>query len=108
MKIDGKKTGIGSDIFVARTGETPGVNKAQAPEAPAPPAPKSADAVEISAKARDLARVKKMLESVPELRGELVIRLKTDIANGDYNVDASKVAEKMIERALRDVLSSKG
>lgn len=105
MKIEGKKTATGTETYAGKTGDSPRVNKAGGGGGWTVPA---GDAVEISSRAREFNMIKKMLESVPEARVELVVRLKTDIANGDYNLDASKVAEKMIERALRDVLSSKG
>ena len=117
MKIEGKKTAIGTDTYLGKTGDSPRVNKAGGGEGGGGGGgvggrggwtAQAGDAVEISSRAREFNMIKKMLESVPEARVELVVRLKTDIANGDYNMDASKIAEKMIKRTLRDVLSSKG
>lgn len=101
MKIRGKKPGVEANKYVSKQrGTTPasksvGVHKAS-----------EADNVNISPKAKELNRIKSMVQSVPEVRGKRVIRLKTDIANGDYNIDAEKVAEKMIERALKDTINS--
>ncbi len=102
MKIGGKK-GVTTD-FVKKAGEAGQANKPQAPgKTPAP----GSDNVDISPKARELNRAKGLLEAVPDVRVDAVGRIKTDIERGDYNVDAGKVAEKMIERALRDALESK-
>lgn len=104
MKIGGgKKTGgVGTDTYVKGTGD-----KSQAKKSESGGKASSGDSVDISLKGRDLNRAKAMLDSVPDVRGEMVVKLKTDIALGNYNVDAGKVAEKMIERAIRDSIYSK-
>lgn len=102
MKINGKKPGVGTDNFVKKAGDKDQVSKAGAGGSSS-----AADSVDLSQKARDLSRVKKMLESVPDVRGDMVVKLKTDIEHGAYSVDAGKVAEKMIAKALRDSIYSK-
>ncbi len=64
------------------------------------------DKKDISAKAKDLNAIAGLLDAVPEIRSELVIRLKEEIEKGNYDVDAEKVAEGMIERALHNLLTS--
>ena len=103
MKIGGKKPGVGTDNYVKKAGDPSGVKKTGADAKHAA----SADDVEFSSRAMELHRAKAMLESIPDVRGEMVVRLKTDIERGDYSVDAGKVAEKMIERALRNALYAK-
>jgi hypothetical protein len=49
-------------------------------------------------------KARTLVERAPDARAELVIGIKADIARGGYRVDAWKVAEKMIERAIRNVL----
>ncbi len=66
----------------------------------------AADSVDISGKAQDLNKVKRLLDAVPEVRGEMVVKIKTDLERGRYYVNVGKVAEKMIERALTDALRS--
>ncbi len=66
----------------------------------------AADSVDISGKAKELNKVKRLLEAVPEVRGEMVVKIKTDLERGRYYVNVGKVAEKMIERALSDALRS--
>lgn len=101
MKINGKKPSVGTSSGVQQAGG--GVNGKKG----APGKPSEGDRIDISSKARELNRVKKMLESVPEVRSDMVVRLKTDVERGNYHVDAGKVAEKMIERALKNALYSK-
>ncbi len=104
MKIGGKKPGsVGTDNFVKKTGDNGGnVNKSGAT-----PGKGGADSVDISSKGRELNRAKSLLDSVPDVRVEKVAKLKGDVDLGIYEVDAGKVAEKMIERAVRDALQSK-
>ncbi|MBI5344096.1 MAG: flagellar biosynthesis anti-sigma factor FlgM [Deltaproteobacteria bacterium] len=101
MKIDGKKPGVGTENYVKKVGEAAAGKKSESAKAPA------GDKVDISTTGRELNRVKNLLGSVPEIRGEMVVRLKADIESGDYQVDAGKVAEKMIERALLNSLTMK-
>ena len=103
MKIGGKKTGVGTDNYVKKAGEHTGAGKTGGAGKPA----SHGDNVEISPRAQELRRAKGLLDTVPDVRGEMVVRLKTDIERGDYSVDAGKVAEKMIERALRNALYAK-
>lgn len=103
MKIGGKK-GVTPENFVKKAGDAGQANK---PQAPGKTTTQGNDNVDISTKARQLNTAKGLLESVPDLRVDMVGRIKTDIERGDYNVDAGKVAEKMIERALRGALESK-
>lgn len=103
MKIGGKKPGVGTDNYVKKAGGPEGAKKSGTAGRPS----SSGDNVEFSSRALELTRATGFLDTVPDVRGEMVVRLKTDIERGDYSVDAGKVAEKMIERALRNALYSK-
>lgn len=104
MKIGGKKPGgIATDTFVKKTGDSGKAGKSGTLGG----GTSSADNVDISSRAREMNRAKGLLDSVPDMRTEKVVRLKTDIERGAYHVDAGKVAEKMIERAVRDALHKK-
>lgn len=105
MKIKGKKPrGIGSGSTVTKQAGGARAKKADADKVDRVPA---SDSVDISSKAQELNKVKKLLDAVPEIRGEMVVRLKTDIERGNYYIDVGKVAAKMIERAVTDALSFK-
>ncbi|MBW7956358.1 MAG: flagellar biosynthesis anti-sigma factor FlgM [Deltaproteobacteria bacterium] len=103
MKIGGKKPGgVGTDNYVKKAGESGNVKKGGNSGGAA-----SGDSVDISPKAREFQRAKSLLDSVPDMRVEKVVKLKNEVDQGSYEVDAGKVAEKMIERAVRDALQAK-
>lgn len=103
MKIGGKKPEVGSSHAVKGEAGKDQVKKQDTGAGRL----STGDNVDISPRARELGRAKQMLDSVPEVRGEMVVKFKTDIDSGGYNVDAGKVAEKMIERAIRNSLYTK-
>ena len=104
MKISGKKPGgIGANNAINRAGDSTNVKKNDGLEG----GPSSSDNVDISSRARQMNRAKSLLDSVPDVRTEKVGKLKSDIERGNYHVDAGKVAERMIERAVRDALHKK-
>jgi negative regulator of flagellin synthesis FlgM len=61
--------------------------------------------VDLSAKAQEIQRVKRILDEVPEIREEKVQALKSQIANGTYPVDPDRIAEKMVGEALIDIIA---
>jgi len=61
--------------------------------------------VDLSAKAKEIQRVKKLLDEIPAVREEKVQALKSQIANGSYQVDPDKIAEKMVGEALIDIIA---
>ena len=104
MKIGGKKE-VGTDTCIKKANQNEQLKK---PGADATPGARTGgDCVALSPRAMEMNKAKTLLDNVPEVRGEMVVRLKTDIDNGDYSVDAGKVAEKMLERAIRDSLHAK-
>lgn len=105
MKIDGNRPGIGSNHTVGSAGskDKDAVKKGEAGAGQTT----GGCSVDISSRAREFGKIKGLLDSVPDVRGDMVVRLKTDIDSGSYAVDAGKVAEKMIERAIRSSLYAK-
>lgn len=99
MKISGKKPGVEANRSVTQTrADTKAEGSGRADKA------RAGDTVFISPRARELYSIKSMVDGAPDVRSEMVIRLKTAIENGDYVVDGEKIAEKMIERALKDII----
>lgn len=103
MKIGGNRPGIGTNQSLNSTGNKETAKKGEAGAGQST----SGCSVDISSRAREFGKIKGMLDAVPDVRGEMVVRLKTDIDSGGYAVDAGKVAEKMIERAIRSSLYAK-
>ena len=60
----------------------------------------SAEKVTISTRAKDAATAKSIAKDAPDVNEEKVARLKAQIQNGSYNVDADKVASKLVEDHL--------
>ena len=54
----------------------------------------------ISARARDLSKAKSAAAGAPDVREEKIAELKRRIAEGRYKVDATAVADKMVDEHL--------
>jgi len=102
MKIGDKKTKVGTETFVKKAGAKTAPRKSAGAGKGA-----ASDNVDLSSMAVEMRRVKAMVDSVPDIRADLVGRIKSDIEGGVYKFDTEKVAEKLIERALRNALFSK-
>lgn len=60
------------------------------------------DQVNVSDKARQAAALKSKLKEAPEVRMDLVERIKAQIEAGKYNVDPMQVAEKLLKSKVLD------
>jgi len=60
------------------------------------------ESVKLSPKARDIQKVREIMEATPEIREEKVGQFKREIEAGTYSVQGDKVAEKMIRESLID------
>lgn len=58
--------------------------------------------VKLSPEARDLQKIREVIEATPEIREEKVGQFKKEIEAGTYSVNGDKVAEKMIRESLID------
>lgn len=59
-----------------------------------------ADTVELSDSAKKVQEATRQLETIPDVREDKVARLKEEIDNGTYEVDADKLASKMLKDSL--------
>ena len=55
------------------------------------------DRVEISPRSREMARLKREVEAMPEVRLERVALARQNLQQGEYRVEASVLAQKMLE-----------
>ena len=62
------------------------------------------DRVELSPRSKEMAKAAEALARTPEVRRQKVEELKAAVANGTYQVDEDKVAEKMILNMLEDIV----
>lgn len=60
------------------------------------------DHVELSAKAQEIAQLQKKAAQLPEVREELVQRIKEEIASDTYHVLAEKLAEKLLAEIAKE------
>jgi negative regulator of flagellin synthesis FlgM len=56
--------------------------------------------VEISPRAREIQRLKEILEQMPEVREKKVEELRALIQQGRYEVDLEKLSDRILERLL--------
>jgi flagellar biosynthesis anti-sigma factor FlgM len=61
--------------------------------------------VELSATSLELSRAGELMEGDPAGRSEKVQEIKSLLANGQYEVDARQVADKVLREALSDFFS---
>jgi flagellar biosynthesis anti-sigma factor FlgM len=60
----------------------------------------SGDRVALSPEAKVMQKAIKVLEALPDVREEKVAQIKERIAEGSYQVDGKKIAEKMIKESV--------
>lgn len=63
-----------------------------------------ADTVSFSSRSRDIARVAEQVKETPEIRQDLVARMKTVVEAGNYRVDSQDLATKMMKEMLMESL----
>ena len=61
--------------------------------------------VELSTKAQEYQRIRQILDQVPDVREGKVQELKTRIESGNYQIDAGKLATKMLGESLIDTIA---
>lgn len=57
---------------------------------------RSKDSMSISAKARQINNIDKILADIPDVRADKVESLKKAISNGTYEIDSKKIAAKIL------------
>jgi negative regulator of flagellin synthesis FlgM len=82
-----------------------GDSLSQSVDKQAGPAPAAAEKVNISSVAKDIQKAKTVINNLPEVRDAKVQELKTQIEQGSYQVNSSKIAEKMIGENLIDLFA---
>lgn len=79
-----------------------GVAAAKAEQAGAP----VTDRVVLSASSQDVQKAQEILQQTPAVRSERIQSLKEQIERGEYQVDARKIADKMLFSLLTDNIVS--
>jgi len=60
--------------------------------------------VNISKETQEAQRIKEIISSEPDIREDKVSELKERIESGRYTIDYDRVAEKLIQESLKDLL----
>ncbi len=64
----------------------------------------ASDRVELSGRSREMAKAAETLSATPDIRQQRVAEIRRRIDNQEYQVDAEKVAGKMIMDFLREIV----
>ena len=64
----------------------------------------SSDQVVLSSNSKLAGKASQIVEGTPDIRVEKVKRLKEQIESGTYHVDSTKVADKMVEEHLKELI----
>jgi len=64
------------------------------------PADSEGDTVALSDQAKQIQEVRKLLESMPEIREDVVAQIRHQIETGTYRIDAGKIAAAMLIEAI--------
>ena len=56
--------------------------------------------ISLSIEAKDIQRIKQILDQAPDIREEKVLELKNMIDRGTYRVNPAKIAEKIVGESL--------
>jgi len=59
--------------------------------------PASNDSIQLSVRAQEIQRLREAIEDSPEIRQELVDRVREEIASGQYRIDGTKIAASLLE-----------
>lgn len=61
--------------------------------------------VDLSSKAKDIQKIKQILEQTPEVREEKVQELKRQIESGNYAINPGRIADRMLGESLIDIVA---
>lgn len=103
MKIDDHISRTKASPYAGETQAPAGESKTPAKNGEAAPAG-TADTVQLSDRAREVARAQELAGAAPAVRAEKVEQVKARVEAGTYEVKAEEVAEKVILDALEEVV----
>lgn len=98
MKIEGQRPGIetaATDATQRTTGDKSQVNRAGTRPAA------TGDRVEVSADAKLLSEAMKTAAATPDIRTDVVERMKQKLAAGEVGNDAGRLADSMLDGILK-------
>ena len=96
MEINGNQ-GIGIDAYANQVQDK---NKVGTPDNQPEKTGVKADTVVISDAAKRVQEARRQLDDIPDVREDKVSELRSQIQNGTYEINADKIADKMIKESL--------
>ena len=96
MEINGNH-GIGIDAYINQVHDN---SKVGTPDNKPETTAKKADSVVISDAAKRVQEARNQLNDIPDVREEKVAQLRNQIQNGTYEINAEKIAGKLIKESL--------
>jgi len=84
--------------------ETESSAKAKAAKAKKEGAQAAGDKVELSSLAKDVSKARTQVDKTPDIRASKVEALKEKVSSGEYKVDPDKVAQKMVDEHLSELI----
>lgn len=99
MKINSERSLIDLEAYIKNAQSDHGLNSTRGREQGKTI---QTERVKLSPEARDLQKIREVIEATPEIREEKVGQFKKEIEAGTYSVNGDKVAEKMIRESLID------
>ncbi len=96
MEINGNQ-GIGIDAYANQVQDK---NKVGTPDNQPEKTGVKADTVVISDAAKRVQEARRQLDDIPDVREDKVSQLRSQIQNGTYEINADKIAGKMIKEGL--------
>ena len=98
MEITNKSQAISIDAYVKQVQAQPKTDPAG--EKADQPQGLKTDTVVISDAAKRIQEAQKQIQAIPDVRAEKVAEIKSQIANGTYQINADQIAGKMIKESL--------
>jgi len=106
MKVTGKDDSIHLENYLRQVGEKQirGHARTDAPPGKNAGQVLQEDKVVLSSKAKQISEAKNVVTALPDVDSAKVARLRLQVSNGTYRIDAHKMADKMIDQSLLDDL----
>jgi len=99
MKIDSERSLLNLEAYVKNAQDGEAVKQSQRQEQERA---STTEQVKLSDTARDIQKIREIVDATPEIRADKVGHFKKEIEAGNYSVNGDKVAEKMLRESLID------
>lgn len=107
MEIPGRKGNEPGEVSVRNAkgirGATSAVGRQRKAESAGGAAPGAGSSFAVSERGRLFSEASKIADSIPDIRTEKVEEVRDALERGTYRVEGRKVADKMVDAALREI-----